>query len=764
MDYQDFINSKLTFTHECGFEIDSSQISEHAKDFQAFIIQTAIKKGRFGLYEGTGLGKTLQELEIARIVSEHTGKPSLIFAPLAVAKQTEKEADKFGIKCVYIKDSSEIENGVYVTNYERYQKIDESMLGCVIFDESSSLKDDKGKLSNALIKKFSSVNYRFCASATAAPNNLLEWGMQAEMLGICNTEEMKSQFFINDMNAKGQTWRLRGNAHEKFYEFLAEWCVIISNPGDLGFEETGKDYILPPLVWNAETINTNIVFDGELLPRPANTQPERLLAGKKAAVEKVKRAAEMVNNSEDQWVIAVNTNDESTALTAAIHDAVEVTGSMKLEDKVERMIGFSSGKYRVLVSKASIVGWGMNWQNCHNCIYFANDSFEKLYQFVRRFYRFGQEQAVNAYVFAADVESAITQNVAKKQEQHDKTQHGMVSHMKSYMVKKEPELKKKAIRQAVEENYKLTLQDCIEYLRSVPDDYFDMAFFSPPFKALYQYSDDPADMSNVKDADQFWLQFDFLVKELYRTIKPGRIVAMHCMNLNLTITSNGLIGLSDFRGDLIRAMSGEKAKLNDAVRALKTTNAPKALIDGVQQQADQADDLFVFHAEATIWKDPNVQRVRTRAKGLAKTNVHKDGTCARMGIPDYFIAMRKPGDNKKAVTHDDQSLPVDEWWRIASPVWMDIKPNDVIAFREGKTDRDDKHMTPTQREVTSRAIRLYSNPGDLVFDPFTGSGTTLVVANQLGRKFEGTELKESYFDLAVKNAEDSKANQLQLVA
>jgi len=272
--------------------------------------------------------------------------------------------------------------------------------------------------------------------------------------------------------------------------------------------------------------------------------------------------------------------------------------------------------------------------------------------------------------------------------------------------------------QTVTDSFAMYHGDCVDVLRGLPDASVGYSVFSPPFASLYTYSASPRDMGNVANHAEFFEQHAFMVRELYRVTKPGRLFSAHCMLLPTSKARDGVIGLTDFRGQLIRQFQ---------------------------------DEGFVFHSEVVIWKDPVTAMQRTKALGLLHKQIKKDSCMSRQGIPDYLVTMRKPGDNPEPVTHTDEDFPVSLWQRYASPVWMDIDPSDTLQFRSAREDDDERHICPLQLEVIRRALKMWSNPGDVVLSPFAGIGSEGYVALQEGRKFVGAELKASYYKQAVAN-------------
>lgn len=274
------------------------------------------------------------------------------------------------------------------------------------------------------------------------------------------------------------------------------------------------------------------------------------------------------------------------------------------------------------------------------------------------------------------------------------------------------------LNQTVTEKFALYNADCVDVVRALPESSIDFSVFSPPFASLYTYSNSPRDMGNVRDHAEFYAHFRFLVGELLRVTVPGRLLSFHCMNLPTSKARDGFIGISDFRGELIRMFT---------------------------------DAGWIFHSEVCIWKDPVTAMQRTKAIGLLHKQLKKDSCLSRQGIPDYLVTMRKPGDNPKPVSHTNETFPVAVWQKYASPVWMDINPSDTLQYRSAREDKDERHICPLQLDVIRRALRLWSNPGDTILSPFAGIGSEGYVALQEGRKFIGTELKASYYRQASAN-------------
>ena len=278
------------------------------------------------------------------------------------------------------------------------------------------------------------------------------------------------------------------------------------------------------------------------------------------------------------------------------------------------------------------------------------------------------------------------------------------------------------LNQEINEKFSLYNGDSVEVLKGIPDNSIHYSIFSPPFASLYTYSNSDRDMGNSKTDDEFYEHFTFLVKELYRVTMPGRLLSFHCMNLPTSKVRDGVIGIKDFRGLLIRIFT---------------------------------DAGWIYHSEVCIWKNPVTAMQRTKALGLLWKQLKKDSAMSRQGIPDFIVTMRKPGDNPERVTHTDESFPCNVWQKYASPVWMDINQSDTLQRKSAREDKDEKHICPLQLEVIKRCIELWSNPNDIVLDPFAGIGSTPYVALRMGRRGLGIELKQSYYEQAVKNCNEA---------
>lgn len=716
MDYAAFIEQKQFEDIASGHHVELHDVNSGCFEWQKHIVRWAIARGRAAVFADTGLGKTRMQVSWADLVPGRV----LIFAPLAVAAQTVREARKIGIDVVYSRN--ETGDRIVITNYEMMDHFDLTQFTGVVLDESSILKSHTSSTRGKLIEACQRVPYRLSCTATPSPNDFMELGNQAEFLGIMTRTEMLAMFFIHDGGDTAK-WRLKGHGKYKFWEWMSTWSVVVRKPSDLGFSDDG--YILPELRIHKHIIEVDdIAIEGEMFARPAQSLMERRQAKRKSIEHRVNAVAELVNADNDQWLVWCHLNDESDALSKQINGADEVKGADKPEEKEKNLLGFSDGKLRVLVTKPSIAGFGMNWQQCNKMAFVGlDDSFEQFYQAIRRCWRFGQTKPVDVHVFVASTEGAVLENIERKEQQHIEMSASMAEHMRELMKEK---VTQSAVRETAEyvrdvyhgDGYTLHLSDCVDLAREIETGSIDYTVFSPPFASLYTYSNSPRDMGNAKSHGEFYDHFRYLVGELFRITSPGRLLSFHCMNLPTSKQNDGYIGIRDFRGELIRMF---------------------------------VDAGWIYHSEVCIWKDPVTAMQRTKALGLLHKQIKKDSAMSRQGIADYLVTMRKPGDNPKPITHTDQSFPVDLWQKYASPVWMDINATRTLQYRDGRDDDDERHICPLQLDVIERAIELWSNPGDLIYSPFTGIGSEGYVALKMGRKFIGSELKRSYWELAKRN-------------
>jgi DNA modification methylase len=715
MNYDEFLETKKKSFLESGFEVDEATLNNSLFDFQKYAISTALQKGRFALFFDCGLGKTLMQLSWSEAVYNETGKKVLILAPLAVVEQTKDEAVKFGINV----DCFDI------TNYDQLKNIENAnKYAGVVLDESSILKGRDGKLSSLIIETFKNTPYKLACTATPSPNDHMELGQHSEFLGAMGYLEMLAMYFVHD-GGETSKWRLRKHAKDPFWKYVCTWSMACDKPETLGFEHCGYD--LPEIEFIEHIIqvenNTDTLF-GDVAVSATDLHKDL----KRSFDKRISKTKELVNSNDEQWIVWTLKNDEAEFLKKELTDSVNVQGSDNPEFKAEHLNGFAKGKFKTLITKTSIASFGMNYQNCHNMVFTSYDfKFEAFYQAVRRCYRFGQKDKVKVHLLVPESQVNVRQTILEKQQRHFE----MIQEMAKYSSEadyKTAKSKFNVVKKEVKtEDYHLLNGDCVQESKKIADNAADLVVFSPPFAELYVYSDKEEDMGNVSDYKQFENHFKFLIPELKRVLKPGRICAIHCMDLPIQKGKEGYIGLRDFSG---------------------------MLIQWFQELG------FIYHSRVTIWKNPVTEMQRTKALGLLHKTIKKDSSMTRVGIPDYVLFFRNDGDNIVPITHQDKDpdkldyLPVDLWQKYASPVWYDIDYSRTLQYRSARDGNDEKHICPLQLDTIERIIHLYSNEGDTVFSPFGGIGSEGFAALKMNRKSISIELKESYFAINAKNHRD----------
>lgn len=756
--YEEFLKTKQKSIIESGFNIDDSDLNPMLFDFQKFTIKRALKAGKYAVFADTGQGKTAMQLSIANQVLKHTSENVLILAPLAVTGQTIKEGKKFGyeitkydqrISCLPFKS-------IYITNYEQLENIDTYDFGCVCLDESSILKNETGKYRNLLIEKFKNTPYKFCFSASPAPNDPTEIGNHAEFLDIMTHNEMLAMYFVNDSKKqKGSKWRLKGHAHERFYEFVSTWAIMYSHPKDIGFPNNSFD--LPELEVIEKVVKTplpeGVLFPGQAVS--ATDYHSSLRETEKERIAETISLLEEINN--EQVIIWTKQNPEADSIHRQLiklgYDCRNVQGSDSPEKKEKDLLGFANGDYQILITKEKIASMGLNYQNCKYQIFNSIDfSFEQSYQAMRRSWRFGQKNKVTVWMITTDRMINVVKTQKDKHKEFKKMQSEMTKAVNKN-INNELATRIFNVDDVKTDKYWLMHGDCVQRIKEVPDNSVDIVIFSPPFADLYVYSDHIEDMGNVTDYNQFKEQFAYLVKELKRVIKPGRLICVHSMNLPTLKSRDGYIGLRRFN-----AMIGDLF---------------------------ENEDMFL-HSEHAVWKDPLLAAVRTKTKGLAHKTLMKDSSEVRTGIFDLIQCFKTKEQNETPINHDllRNYIPMHEhdkfprtvegfneywgydkeskydretqyshhiWQRYASPVWMDIRETKTLQYMNARGNNDEKHICPLQLPVIERLLTLYSKKGETCLSPFGGIGSEGYQALKMDRKSISIELKESYFEVNKRN-------------
>lgn len=429
--YEDFLRSKEIRAQMAGMD-RVPELSAHLFPHQRATVEFLLKAGRGAAFLDTGMGKTAVELEYGKRVVEHGNKPVLMLAPLAVGKQHIREAERFGVDAQIARDQSDVSGTrIYITNYERLHLFDRHAFGGLILDESSIVKSYTGKTTKALMEFGKDVRWKLPATATPAPNDHMELGQHAQFLGVMDSSEMLARWFIADQSEMGR-YRLKRHGIKPFWSWVASWARCVGKPSDLGFSDEGFD--LPPLNIHQHVVETDLTAgaDGMLFRIPDTSATSIHKEKRLTANDRAQKIAELVRAEPNEpWMIWVETDYDADAITALLPEAVEVRGTMKPEVKEERLDAFTQGSIRILVSKPSIAGFGLNWQHCARTAFVGlSFSYEMFYQAIRRFWRFGQSRAVECHIAMAETETAIWQTIQRKKADHETMKEEMFEAMR----------------------------------------------------------------------------------------------------------------------------------------------------------------------------------------------------------------------------------------------------------------------------------------------------------------------------------------------
>jgi len=751
--YQAFLRAKMITAPSQGIPCDPTALSDALFPFQQAIVAWAVQRGKAAIWASTGLGKTRMSLAWAQQLQV----PTLMLAPLAVAPQTIDEARVLGVDVAYVRSMDDVRQAgtpYVITNYDMLAHMNATAFHAVILDESSILKSFSGATKKQLLTLFADTPYRLACTATPAPNDHMELGNHAEFLGIMPSNEMLSRWFINDTMHAG-AYRLKAHAAADFWRWITSWAVCCTLPSDIDPRYDDTLYHLPPLEIRTHhvALDPSKAFARGQLFYDETLSATTLWGDKRATlVERCQKAAAIVNAApEHSWLVWCHTDAESSLLTSLIPDASEVRGSHPRQIKEHRLAAFREGQSRILVTKPDLAGWGLNLQRCADVVFVGlTYSYEQLYQALRRTWRFGQTQPVTAHIIAAESEHHIQKTLERKYQEHAQMQEAMIAATRQYGIRHSESLTRTLpVPQRHEgPSYTLYEGDCVQSMAALQDDSVHLTITSVPFSNLYIYSDSLADMGNSKDHHEFFAHMDFLISELLRVTKPGRLCCVHCKDLPLYMNRDNAAGLYDFPGNLVRHF---------------------------------VEGGWTFHSRVTIWKDPVTEMQRTKNHGLLHKNFASRREVCRQGMADYVLVFRAwKGDiSDKQISHapepgsfigeepptsyrDSRDYSIQVWQRYASPVWFDIRQQRVIDYREARSEDDAKHICPLQLDVIERCLWLWSNPREMILDPFAGICSTGYVALQEDRQFIGCELKPEYCQTGLKNLEAALASKKQL--
>ena len=719
--YQEFLATKILKDIPTGIDVPLGMLPEVLFDWQAVLVQWALKRGRAAIFANTGLGKTIQQLAWSMFVPGRV----LILAPLAVTHQTIREArDKLDLDVRYVRTQEEMGDGISITNYDRLENFVDCNAVGIVLDESSCLKALTSKTRAMLIERFTHIPFRLCCSATPAPNDISEIANHSEFLGVMTRTSLLSTFFVHDDTG----WRLRGHAKDAFFRWLSSWAMALRSPEDIGYD--GTAFALPPLTIIPHFLQLPWVQSEELFPgADLKGITDRIAVRQQTAQARAEYSATLARHHDGAALVWTGLNQESHGVTKALagESVCEVMGSDTMESKERALLGFVDGASRIMVSKPSICGHGMNWQHCHMAIFCGlSDSFESWFQAIRRIWRYGQRHPVTIHVVLSEHEKPIWENIQRKEREAMAMIDGLIEAAKGYQEEVLSNVQAHDTPPLLHHNgpgWELWQGDCVNGLSQLPDNSVHLTISSPPFLSLFQYSPTERDIGNCTTETQFFEHFAYVADQLLRVTISGRLVALHVSDVPAMQVRDGWIGLKNFSGHMVDHMT---------------------------------ERGWLYHGKYILDRDPQCQAIRIRAKGLAFKQLHKDASWMRGALPDYILLFRKPGENPVNIVPD---IDNETWIEWAHPVWYStsrdpdggIRETYTLNAAEAREHEDDRHVCPFNLDLVERCVRLWSNPSETILDPFAGICSTGVVALQHDRRFIGCELKDSYAATGIKN-------------
>jgi hypothetical protein len=800
--YAAFLASKVDFERTFGFPVEDSEVSTILKPHQRAIVRWAVRGGRRAIFAAFGLGKSVIQLETLRLTIARTGGSALIVCPLGVRQEFARDAAMLGLTTTFVRTGDAVDGpGIYLTNYEsvRDGRLDPNLFDAVSLDEASVLRSFGSKTYQTFLTLFDQVKYRFVATATPSPNRFKELIHYAGFLGVMDTGQALTRWFQRD-SSKANNLTLYPHKEPEFWVWLNTWAVFLQKPSDLGFDDTGYD--LPPM----DVVYHEIPVDHSTAPVDRDGQG-RLFRGDAlgvtgAAAEKretlaarVAKAAELVATSpDDHFILWHDLEDERRAIKRALPEAVEVFGSLDLDVREQRIIDFSDGRFRLLATKPELSGSGCNFQrHCHRAVFVGiGFSFNDFVQAIHRLQRFQQERPVRIDIIHAESEREIVRALQRKWAQHQELTANMTAVIRRHGLDGAAgtETLARSIgiarAEASGDGWLVANNDCVAETTAMVENSVDLIVTSIPFANHYEYTPSYNDFGHTDDNAHFWAQMDYLTPELLRVLRPGRVYACHVKDRILfgNVTGAGVPTVSPFHAEAI--MHGRRhgfdylgmiTVVTDVVRENNQTYRlgwSEQCKDGTKMGAGSPEYILLFHKPQT-----------DRTKGYADVPVVKDKatyTRARWQV-DAHAFWRSSG-NRPLTAEELAVLPPEQMSRLFTArslrtvydheehirlgealesrgslpatfmslapgshhpdVWHDV--NRMLTLNTEQSRRAQvMHVCPLQFDIVDRLVTRYSNPGDLVFDPFGGLFTVPLRALKLGRSGRAVELNPDYF-------------------
>lgn len=800
--YGDFLRNKIRLAPVSGLQVNADEVNPILKDHQRDIVVWAVRGGKRAVFAAFGLGKSVIQIEVLRLICEKTGGRGLIVLPLGVRQEFRRDGEMLGVDIKFIRRIEEAgETGLYMTNYEtvRDGKLDPNEFTAVSLDEASVLRSYGSKTYQTFLSLFEGVRYRFVATATPSPNRYKELIHYAGFLGIMDTGQALTRFFQRD-STQANNLTLYPHKEREFWLWLNSWAIFLQRPSDLGYSDEG--YSLPPFDVIYHEVQSNIADGG--VDRDGQSALFRDTAVGVVSASKEKREtldARIAKMGEilagapnDHFIIWHDLEDERRAIEKAVPTAVSVYGTQELDEREQAIIDFSNGEFQYLAAKPVIAGSGCNFQrHCHKAIFLGiGFKFNDFIQALHRIYRFLQTRQVEIHIIYAESEREVLRTLQGKWEAHNRMVENMSEIIREHGLDKlsAAEVLTRSIGveriEAKGEGWLVANNDCVDETRSMADNSVDLIVTSIPFSNHYEYTPSYNDFGHTDSDDHFFQQMDFLTPELLRTLKPGRIYACHVKDRILfgNVTGMGMPTVNPFHARTIfHTMSHGFAYMGmvqintDVVRENNQTYRlgwTENCKDGTKMGVGSPEYLLLFrklpsdtskaYADERVTKD---KEDYTRARWQVDAHAFWRSSGDRLLTPDELAAL---GPDLLAKTFTEWSMKnvydyethikIGETLEIRGALpstFMSLAPgstsvwtwHDVVRMRTLNGEQTKKglenHICPLQFDIVDRVIRRFSNEGDLVFDPFGGLFTVPYRALKLGRKGRASELNPGYF-------------------
>lgn len=818
MDYNDFLSTKFKFSKAYGFDIDKSAVHPLLHRHQPDIVQWAVKKGRCALFEKFGLGKTFQQLEIMRLLAERDLGRYLIIAPLGVRTVFAEDAAKLGTQYQFVRRTDELGGaGLYLTNYEsvRDGKLDISLFTGVSLDEASVLRSYGSKTYQEFLSSFADIPYRFVATATPSPNRYKELIHYAGFLGIMDTGQALTRFFQRD-STQANNLTLYPHMEAEFHLWLHSWAVFIGAPSDLGHSDEG--YKLPPIDVRWHEIQPTqyggkVDRDGQiqLINNAAVSLPDAAEEKRSSIAIRTGKAVQIMDEADprESFILWHDLEDERHAIQEAVPDAASVYGTQDLDEREQIIADFSDGLLPILSTKPELAGSGCNFQrHCHRAIFVGiTYRFNDFIQAVHRIQRFQQAHPVRIDIIYTENERGIKQELLRKWDEYNDLCFKMGAILRRYGLSTdglEAEMRRTiGVKRQVErgERFEVALNDCVDETARMDENSVDLIHTSIPFGNHYEYSPSYNDFGHNEDNDAFFRQMDYLTPNLLRILRPGRVAAIHVKDRIRfgNVTGDGMPTVDPFHSDCIShyrkhgfRYMGMITVVTDVVRENNQTYRlgwSEQCKDGTKMGVGSPEYVLLFRKlptdQSKAYADARVEKSKgeyTRARWQVDAHAFWRSSGNRLPsaeemaelAPEQFARVYEEASLCKVYDHEEHialgevldakgALPA-TFMSLApgshhEDVWHDI--NRMLTLNGEQTQRGlTNHICPLQFDIVDRIIRRYTNPGDIVFDPFGGLFTVAVRAIKLGRYGKACELNAEYFHdgLRYLRAMESKVN------